>query len=1211
MSWRRGLGGVLVLALVAVGVTAVAPPAAAAPPVCEAVRPDAEAAALMARSCGQRVEVLAGRSERTQVFVNPDGSSTFTSSVVPVRVHRPDGSWVPVDATLRARADGWLAPVAAVTDMAFSAGGPGPFATFRDRGALVTLDLGVTLPRPRLEGPTAVYSNVLPDVDLRVTASESSFRHVLVVKTAAAAGSPALAEIRVLVGGDVTAAPAGDGTLRFTDKAGRTIATSQPASMWDSSVNPGENGEITPAAPRAVLDAMRARPTAELVSTEDGPGVTSRTAPVAVRADVDGRGLRLTPDAALLRGPGTVLPLFIDPAIGPPRSAFAYTRSTNGDYTMDGKAWVGKNPPCCGGDGSVFRAFFGFPTTYGGQTYKGKQILSASFSVELYHSYSCGDTVANAFRTDGVYVGWGGRMDWNARPLGSGVPHLGAASGHANKAGGCGAIQPDTLMTFGGNDAMRNDVQAVANANWDTYTIGVCACDWDGGNESAQDRWKKFYVDERASMSVTYNTVPGTPANLSPHQGQIACGGAVGTTSPAISAQYVDADGSDTLSASFKWQQLPSGAVTTVAGPAKPANNTGSVTLNLGASAEGKTYQFQMQTNDGHAASPWSAWCQFTVDSVAPTAPIVTAVASGSAPVYSSCPPGTVSSCTPQGGPGVAGAFRFSEPAGPAGQDVTSYVYGWDSPSITTTVAPGSQSAAILLTPPHYGLNKLTVKSVDPGGHASPITNYFILVAAPSAPLAHWPLDSINGHDLNDVVSNTPLTATGHTWTADARYIGANALTVNGSGSDVSQTVSSFDTSGSFSVSAWVRMAPNTCSGNQSVVSIDGDPVVANNHASAFYLGYDCTAKRWRMRVADKNVAQPWIMAAVSPDNSAVAGRWTLLVGAYDEAQNKLSLWVDGALAQTMSPEANWVTSHGAGWKATGPVTVGHDRWNDLIGGRFTGEVAEVRLWNRVLVGDDITGTNADPVNGVPAQPGLTTPLQVGGWAFPDGECFCGDTPDSALFSRSATLMPNWTLDPNWSGDPATTAAWFTADSHDGNGGLKVNGSSGYASTADDMDTLTTSDDVQRPVLRTDQSMTLAAWANLDTITNVDQVVVNAGPLSLFFRGWEHKWGSTVSLPNGSGGWTNYEARSNVVAAAGGWVHLVGVYDAGLGQVRIYVNGVQQTVVATGAVSATSTGSLLIGKKGSGFYFGGTIDDVRVYQGVLNAREITNLYTTS
>jgi hypothetical protein len=210
------------------------------------------------------------------------------------------------------RADGWLAPVAALTDMAFSGGGTGPFANYRDAGSLVTFGLPVTMPRPRIEGSTAVYPNVWPDVDLRVTASATKFRHVFVVKTAAAAASPAMASIRLAVGGDVVAAPAGDGRVRFTTSTRRTVAVTETATMWDSAVNPGATGEVTTTP--AVLDAMKARPPAELVSTEYGPGATSRSAPVAVAASGDGHGLVLTPDASLLRGSATVLPLYIDPS---------------------------------------------------------------------------------------------------------------------------------------------------------------------------------------------------------------------------------------------------------------------------------------------------------------------------------------------------------------------------------------------------------------------------------------------------------------------------------------------------------------------------------------------------------------------------------------------------------------------------------------------------------------------------------------------------------------------------------------------------------------------------------------------------------------------------------------------------------------------------------------------------------------------------------
>ncbi|MEV0133323.1 LamG domain-containing protein [Dactylosporangium sp. NPDC050688] len=1184
-------------------------PASAAPVPCVAERPDERAAAAAAKACGGRVEVMAGRSEYTQVFANPDGSSTFTSSAVPARVHRADGSWAPIDTSLRARADGSLAPLAAVADVVFSAGGKGPFVTYRGGGSSLQLSLPVVLPKPVIDGSSAVYRNVLPDIDLRATATATGFTHVLVVKTAAAAANPALAAIRYDVGGDTVARPAAGGRVAFRDKTGRTIAVTSEATMWDSTVNPGAGGEAQASA--AELTALRQTPTAELRSTEHRPGVTARTAPIAVTADADGHGMLLRPDAALLRSSTAAFPLFIDPQIGPADTRWAYSRSLDADYGPNDKARVGYNPPAYGGDGKLYRGFFEFPTTYGGQTYKGKHVLAASFSIELYHSYSCTDTPTSLFRSGGISVSNGGRMNWATRPLGSGVPYLGTAWGHANKAGGCSTSQPDMLMTFGGNETMRADVQGAANGNWDTYTVGLCACDSNGANESAGDRWKKFYVDYRTTMSVTYNTVPGTPANLSPHQGQIACGGIVGTNSPTLQAQYVDADGADTLSSTFQWQQLPSGTVTTLSGPAKPANNNGAVTVSLGSAAEGKQYQFRVQTNDGHDTSPWSPWCTFTVDTTAPPAPLVSPMSVGSSPVYTGCDPGNINACTPRGGPGISGGFKFSEPAGPAGQDVVKYVYGWDAPSTNVTVPAGTASPIIQLTPPRYGINKLTVYSVDGTGRSSPTTVHNILVAAPSAAVAHWPLDSINGHGFTDSVSGSSLTTTGVTWTPDARYIGADAATFAGTG-EASQLVPAVDTSKSFSVAAWVRPTSTMCAtpGNYSVMSMEPS-ATSTSSASAFSLNLICESMLWTFTVTGSpNGTTPLYSNAVTPLGSVVPGQWTLLVGSYDEAQNTIRIWLNGKLAGTTIPSTTWVSAHAADPRATGPIVLGRYRKNAAAVGRFKGEIADARVWNRALVTDDITGTNADAAAGVPAQHGLTRPLEVGSWQFPDGECYCGDTPDGSVFNRKATLVPNWTLDPTWSGDPATTPAWLTNDSHDGNGGVQLDGVSGYVSTRDDKGTQTTADDVERPVLRTDQSMTFTAWAKLDTITNVDQMVVNQSPFRLFFRGWDHRWGVTVRQPDGSGGYVNIESNSNVVATTGEWVHLAGVFDAATGDVQLYVNGVRQNSTGHGAIGEASATSLNIGGRpnSSPFLFGGAIDDVHVYQGVLSNREIAASY---
>src|SRR4029079_4219847 len=105
---------------------------AGAKPSCVDASPTARAAAAVAAACGRRVEVLAKRSEFSQVFTNPDGTSTLETSLVPKRV-KQGTQWVPVDTTLR-KAAGGIAPRASALPMVFSGGGRGPLAQLTNHG---------------------------------------------------------------------------------------------------------------------------------------------------------------------------------------------------------------------------------------------------------------------------------------------------------------------------------------------------------------------------------------------------------------------------------------------------------------------------------------------------------------------------------------------------------------------------------------------------------------------------------------------------------------------------------------------------------------------------------------------------------------------------------------------------------------------------------------------------------------------------------------------------------------------------------------------------------------------------------------------------------------------------------------------------------------------------------------------------------------------
>ncbi|HEY7225662.1 MAG TPA: LamG-like jellyroll fold domain-containing protein, partial [Micromonosporaceae bacterium] len=1033
-----------------------APVAAAVAQECDAVSADARSAAQEAAACGQAVEDLSRRSEVSQAVVNPDGTVTVNEFVEPQWVRHGDGGWSDVDTTLRL-VDGVVTPVATAVPVEFSAGGSGPLARMQYAGQDLVMSWPAPLPAPTLSGDTATYENVLSDVDLQVTATSVGFSEVLVVKTQEALSDPSLAEIDFDTSGSTVAiVPTADGGAAARSARGSVVFRSPAPLMWDSS-----GGDSGP-----------------------GPGAQS----AAIGLETDGTRLMVTPDAAMMADTAELeFPVYIDPSWSPDDQLLGWKNVASRSDVVDSPSFTLTNGSVKGDAGAgetcdsssngdctstpyKVRSLFRMKLP----SFTNLHVLSAKFRITQKWSWTCNPGSSAKLWVVGT---WSSSTTWNHQPT-WGVQGLFAevAGNHREDSGaGCSGTGVDefTVTSF---------VLAAQSGHWPNLSVGLRAI-----HENTNDEWKRF-DSSTAKLSITYNTIPGIPANLSPDQGTVACGGVVGTDSPQLRAQYVDADSGDTLSATFEWQQLPSGTVTDVSGPSEPRNTFGSVTLNLGSGAEGHSYQFRVQTNDGHDLSPWSGWCQFTVDATAPPEPDVTPVASGGAPVYSPCDPAEIDACAVAGGPGVAGAFQFSEPDDPAGQDVVSYAYGWDSPSMTVTVPAGAASPPILLTPPRYGINTLQVQGSDAGGHSSPTRMFQFLVGGPSEPLAQWLLDDIAGHDFHDQKSGGALSATGVTWTDDARYVGVKAATFD-TGSEATQTVAGLDTAGSFSVSAWVRLASTSCSGDQTAVGVDGDATAGSSHVSGFMLGYDCADQRWRMRVADRNMAAPAFADATGPGGGVVAGRWTLLVGVWDENPAQVRLWVDGVLVSTVAPSPSFLSSRNSGWTATGPVTVGRDRLDDADDDYLMGQVADVRVWNRVIVAQDVAGTDADPAVGVPAQAALGTPLQVGEWDFTDGMCFCASSVD-VKFGRALTLVPDWVVDPDWGGDPDTTSAWFVDIGHDGNGALRLDGVAGSASTADDSGTLDTGDDVQHPVLRTDQSVSVSVWVDVPALTGVDQVVL-------------------------------------------------------------------------------------------------------------------------
>ncbi|MET7363892.1 hypothetical protein ABZS76_36360 [Streptomyces sp. NPDC005562] len=155
-----------------------------------------EAAAQRAGSSGEPVEVTSLRGESSDTFALPDGTLEAREYLRPVRARQGKG-WKPVDTDLVKSADGGVTPRVATVDLEFSGGGDAPLVRISKAGREMALSWPGKLPVPMLEGATATYADVLPDVDLRMGAQEDGFTQLLVVKSVKAAESPELSRLRL------------------------------------------------------------------------------------------------------------------------------------------------------------------------------------------------------------------------------------------------------------------------------------------------------------------------------------------------------------------------------------------------------------------------------------------------------------------------------------------------------------------------------------------------------------------------------------------------------------------------------------------------------------------------------------------------------------------------------------------------------------------------------------------------------------------------------------------------------------------------------------------------------------------------------------------------------------------------------------------------------------------------------------------------------
>ncbi|MGA5028301.1 LamG-like jellyroll fold domain-containing protein [Streptomyces griseoincarnatus] len=1181
-------------------------------------------ASALAAATGERVVVESATTESSQVLANPDGTFTQETNAAPVRAKKDDGSWASIDTTLVREADGAVRAKNATAALTFSGGGSGSsLVKLEDDGHELRFGWPAALPEPRLEGSIATYADVLPDVDLQLTALSTGYTSVLVVKTAQAAENPALATIRMSVSADgLDIAQTADGGFVARDGDGTPVFQSPAGRMWDSA------GDLPLPASTSAARSARAQAADTVVEGETQDGLLPEAKGEPAPAEGPGSGdasaeipltvtdsmVEIKPDLDLLRGADTVFPLYIDPPTKGISLGDWTALASDGDkfWEFDGDKGVGRCSNyagyLCSSTPYTQRMYFEYPLS----SIHGKKILDATMEVYQVWTFTCDPHTYDLHRVD---KNISSSTTWSARP--TEVDLMGDRSVAYGRGTLCKPSQPANWVRFSDNvDGETNENLTTTLASFAASKTSQITFSLTAHDEADARAWARFRND--AKLSVTYVSYPDKPTAYGVQQGTTgrACNTstssfATSDTTPKMLATVQSVDGSNAqLRALFEiwkadgssrpWYAVsPSGAWVADNAPRTATSTALAAQTDYRMRVKTQAYYMTDRGVTGVLDSAWSSWCYFRIDTDSPPPPVVTS-ADG---IYKPAETDPAA-----GGVGVPGKFTFTPAdtnSSMAGiqSDVVSYKWKLNSGAVSSPI-PVTRGASTtqFITPNQAGENTIQVWGYDAAGHSSLTGYYSFLVKGAEEPTSVWHLDN----SLTDSTTTTqhPLTSAGTSWDPRSRS-GTGAVGFNGSNSYLSTSGTALDTGKSFTVSVWTRI--DNASNSYTVLS------QAGTSALSFALYYSAPSNTWIFNRYSSDKPDATITRSLSAP--ATPNVWTHLTGVYDAAAGTIQLYVNG---RPQGQPVFFTTP----WTATNAVQIGRHVRAGLAGGYFAGTVDEVKVWSRALADTEIAhdawlededisdGSAGDPV-----------PALVAKWDATDMTNATGTTvTDTSGFGRNLTLngaaLTQFTTGDPELGEEVTTTQTMT-----------LNGTSAYATAAG-------------PVVDESGSFTATAWVTLDPAALADtsksyavQVLGQSGATQSSWGVWyEQPAGSTQGRwtfgrpdKDGTGAdWTKNQSTAFPTAQLGVPVMLTVVYDAqaaadpddasNLGALKLYVDS---ALMGDDGVSYPTPwqgdGAFEIGRaKINGAatrHFPGKIDSVRVWAGATSWDMIINRYS--
>jgi hypothetical protein len=820
-------------------------------------------------------------------------------------------------------------------------------------------------------------------------------------------------------------------------------------------------------------------------------------------------------------------------------------------------------------DSLVKRLFYRLPASYAGKT-----ILSAQFQISLTNGWNTTPHNISLYR---MTAGISTSTNWSNQPNGSGW-----SGAVLQQTRSLGAEQACTSTTRNSIFDATESVRWAATNSKTEITFGI-----KNANESDYTHHKRFC--ENALLKVNWNRAPSQPAVSDL---QLAPGGACvfGTarpysdTRPVLKATLRDPDhlaasgDAEDLKAEFRVQWTPPGGTLQTATFQTGNQASGTPwgwsfnTVNL-TFPQNVVVSWDVRAFDGTVWGPWSSDgaanpCEFVYDTTVPTPPLV------SSPEFLRS---DLVDCSQYDDPawrdgvGVATIFTFDS----AATDVIEYRYGINTnPSASNVLRPSSDGGPVNLPwlANMEGPNFITVQAYDRASKSSAIATCTFRVSAGQPAVAEWGLADVggDGEPVSDGRGNAPATAHGSVVFGVPGPGGPADRAIQLPGTEDSyldtETAGLVDTGKSFSVSAWVRLTDTSRS--QVIVSQDG------SGEPGFRLGFNKATNKWSFAVPVTDVESlgEWKVEAGTPTSL-----WTHLLAVYDAQVRELRLYVDDNAVVT--------SVRRSAWRSRGAVQIGRVLSKAGYTGYFKGELADVALFNRVLVPAEV----GQQIQAVPARRGYW-PLNTA----------TGTTSENLVSGGQVLTLSGATVvaaDPL--GDPPVIPMM-------GSGELYLDGVDDYASTASS-------------VVATDGSFTVTARVRLASPDSGPAMAVlsqkGASQDSGFIvrRNDANRWELALPQADEPGGEvdTAFDDQAPPLGEQQGQL-LALVYNGFTNDAVLYVDGqLAASAKVNHALAWNATGGFQVGRAFIdgvfSEYLAGSIDDVRVYAGALDPTTVQQL----